>query len=593
MPSSHRAPPSRRVQDIDEEEERALRSSLNNISQSKNNSEISQRGARAQSSEYWDSFLAALTAGINTGTRKGKRLNGPLQPHYRSGMVIPRLVDPFLQLDAVFIHGLVHKGILHSSCTNLNGQDATDNDNEINDDNGPKDNKTLHLEAFARIIQMTPHLESTLETLCSTLEGEDYYQSPIRDLAEVFIKAATTARAGDTHKITRDVLWLLQNPTMKYLIPSVTYPLPMEKTSRGFNHNDTGLLLCPARYKNQYNADFLLSLRDGSIEACQHMLYGSGIERAEKHATKQPIAMIYNISSITPAMIAYTACQLRHALSSTTQWGMQDALFSLEDFYYNVRNLFYPPEDPWVRETLDFWNKIFYGANGMIRLKRKAPPPPPAPESDIACLKRARVEEHRRAKGNCDEELRHIEENQHLEVGPKETQSKSKPRLKHQRNTHESQGKSHESEFDQRNTRESQGKSHESEFDQRNTRESQGKPRESGLDQRNTRESQGKPRESELDKCRRQTEDRQPKKPLKNVRKEGLSRARCRQSARQQALQVPTPESEEETYVGRFNIKGACNGGGQGYGEGYGDGESDSSGDPDSSSDEDQLNGDG
>lgn len=105
------------------------------------------------------------------------------------------------------------------------------------------------------------------------------------------------------------------------------------------------------------------------------IFFGSGLEKNEKHATRPPVGEKFNIKTITPPMIAYTATQVslvlcyfrvftksnhffqaRFALSSTTSWGTDDGLFLFNEFYYAVLELFEYPEDPWVMDTLQFWN---------------------------------------------------------------------------------------------------------------------------------------------------------------------------------------------------------------------------------------------
>ena len=49
--------------------------------------------------------------------------------------------------------------------------------------------------------------------------------------------------------------------------------------------------------------------------------------------------------------------QARFALSSTTSWGADDGLFLFNEFYYAVLELFEHPGDPWVKDTLQFWNQ--------------------------------------------------------------------------------------------------------------------------------------------------------------------------------------------------------------------------------------------
>jgi len=46
------------------------------------------------------------------------------------------------------------------------------------------------------------------------------------------------------------------------------------------------------------------------------------------------------------------------ALSSMSQWGSYDDLFNLQDFYTTIVMMFeQDPNDPWVIETLEWWNE--------------------------------------------------------------------------------------------------------------------------------------------------------------------------------------------------------------------------------------------
>lgn len=56
----------------------------------------------------------------------------------------------------------------------------------------------------------------------------------------------------------------------------------------------------------------------------------------------------------------YRFIQARFALSSTTSWGTDNGLFLFNDFYYAVLELFEYPGDPWVKDTLQFWNQYVY-----------------------------------------------------------------------------------------------------------------------------------------------------------------------------------------------------------------------------------------
>ena len=51
---------------------------------------------------------------------------GPLAPYVRAGKLIPRLIDPWLDMDLVFIRGLTTDGLLATT-------DDDDNDAEIDE----------------------------------------------------------------------------------------------------------------------------------------------------------------------------------------------------------------------------------------------------------------------------------------------------------------------------------------------------------------------------------------------------------------------------------------------------------------------------
>ncbi|KAG6848476.1 hypothetical protein H0H93_016683 [Arthromyces matolae] len=414
---SQRAPPLR-VPDSDDEDmnkrptKKAKHSDEPRVTTSKSSQQPSRKRKPDQvlkttqsskQSSGWVEFEAALKAGIGPETRKGRELyvwiyvvniyaqnfasDGPLKPYYHAGNLIPRMINPFLDVHAIITYGLADDGLIDPVDRVDNGEEELDEDDLSRSLMRPQ-RQALHIDAYKTLLDITPRLQKTLRKLCSKLDGEDYHTSLLRKLADV----------------------------------TLTQPLPHDKSSRGFNHIDTGRLLCPAK--------FILSLRNGRVGvvahdfptfmyatevfedigpgdkfdieeglcrgplliiACRHMFFGSGFERAEKHATKSAIAEKYNMNEITPAIIAYTACQTRFALSSVSQWGMQDKCFSLQDFYYNVLSLFLPSTSSWAIETLEFWNNIFYGPDGTIKTKQKSSAPPPLPNSDIVRLQKARL----------------------------------------------------------------------------------------------------------------------------------------------------------------------------------------------------------
>ncbi|KAG6823412.1 hypothetical protein H0H92_010302 [Tricholoma furcatifolium] len=105
-------------------------------------------------------------------------------------------------------------------------------------------------------------------------------------------------------------------------------------------------------------------------------------------------------------MIAYAACQARHALSSADEWPNQDMLFVPQDFYYNVLFLFEDIESEWCQDTLEFWQRTFFTQNGHTRSKARLTVPPIDPESNMAKLKALRDEQRCQRQENfqSDEE---------------------------------------------------------------------------------------------------------------------------------------------------------------------------------------------
>ncbi|KAG6866435.1 hypothetical protein C0993_007509, partial [Termitomyces sp. T159_Od127] len=352
----------------------------------------------------------------------------------------------FFELNAVFVRGLIATQHLDVSymvpsdkLDSRPGDRGEDDDGDEDEgDNIERNKEKLYLDAFKLIITFDPQIAKYFKKLCRMMDGEDYYESDLRDFVDVFIKRATSAQTADTRKVKDAIIMLMQNTCLRYLIPMVTLPLPYRKSAHGFNNYDTGLLLCPASIACKYDDTFCLLLRDG--EVCQHMLFGSGVNRVDKSTPKQPIADIFGITSITPELIAYVAVQAHFALSSTSQWNMPDGLFSFQDFYYNILALFYPLESKWSLKTLKFWNKIFYSNDSIIRLRCRVLAPPPKPHNDVSRLKKAYQERLLREK-QCherkiyQEEVRAHQQQEHLAKRKQATPGNSGPshRVKHRR----------------------------------------------------------------------------------------------------------------------------------------------------------------
>ncbi|KAG6833581.1 hypothetical protein H0H93_013142, partial [Arthromyces matolae] len=53
-----------------------------------------------------------------------------LEPYFEAGNLISRMVNPFLELNAVFLHGLVEEGLLDSGLCSLAETVVEDSDKE-------------------------------------------------------------------------------------------------------------------------------------------------------------------------------------------------------------------------------------------------------------------------------------------------------------------------------------------------------------------------------------------------------------------------------------------------------------------------------
>jgi len=47
------------------------------------------------------------------------------------------------------------------------------------------------------------------------------------------------------------------------------------------------------------------------LQTVEEIFFGNGKPRIVAHATKEPVAIKFSLTSITPEMIAYGACQVR------------------------------------------------------------------------------------------------------------------------------------------------------------------------------------------------------------------------------------------------------------------------------------------
>ncbi|KAF8057990.1 hypothetical protein FPV67DRAFT_1429143 [Lyophyllum atratum] len=228
------------------------------------------------------------------------------------------------------------------------------------------------LNIYQRLLRMAPILEEKL----SNASSQD-----ILEIAHLLQKGSRFVTMDDARVLKGDVLkWL--TPPGVILVPYLHCDV---KTNRGFHHAVTGSLLCPAHldWSDNHTREALRAgeLRPNPAEhwpifIYQDYLYVSGhpwnglfrsylLVTAYKRifmctpgtAMGKPATSRAVTHLVTPASIAYTATQVRHALSSSAVFFRSDTLAASEAFYRSILNFFFIFEHAEeIRDLLDWWN---------------------------------------------------------------------------------------------------------------------------------------------------------------------------------------------------------------------------------------------
>ncbi|KAG1863295.1 hypothetical protein C8R48DRAFT_602829 [Suillus tomentosus] len=233
--------------------------------------------------------------------------------------------------------------------------------------------------AFFFLLQLLESYPGLLERLRNGSEEE------ILHVGELIGKGAAGARGDDTKTLKSAVLdWIA--PKGEAIRP----PLHRNsKIDRGFNHELTGSLLCPAGldWNDPQTKD---NLRSGELLVCgdqwpvflyAHHTYDaedpwcgllrsrllvcaykhvftspSSVDREPK-ATRSGNARLHGMNSVTIASMAYIATQIRFALSSSSVFSRTDTVTDSETFYHSLLDLLEDPdESKEVDELLVWWN---------------------------------------------------------------------------------------------------------------------------------------------------------------------------------------------------------------------------------------------
>ncbi|KAG6906158.1 hypothetical protein DXG01_015548 [Tephrocybe rancida] len=259
----------------------------------------------------------------------------------------------------------------------------------------------LGAEALSAFLQQTTHTERREYDVFTSLLGMDEGRleshiekadstEEIHNLADMIQKGAGASCADDTKSMKGAIIdWI--TPPDGHLTPPLNRRL---KSTRGYRHEATGALLCPANLDwndpqtKEKLANGLLIVAGHSwplflyenskydpekpwdgllkgkilITAFKHVFIApSSVDSADDVAAKGGNAQINGMKHVTKASLVYIATQVRFALSSASTWSRTDKDTDSETFY---NSLITTLEDPRfaveVNDIIRWWNhKIF------------------------------------------------------------------------------------------------------------------------------------------------------------------------------------------------------------------------------------------
>ncbi|KAG2750658.1 hypothetical protein P692DRAFT_20729385 [Suillus brevipes Sb2] len=219
-------------------------------------------------------------------------------------------------------------------------------------------------------------------------------EEDILHVGELIGKGASGARGDDTKTLKSAVLdWI--SPKGEAIQP----PLHRNsKIDRGFNHELTGSLLCPAGL-DWNDLQTKENLRSGEMLVCgdqwpifvyasqtydpddpwcgllrsrllayKHVFTSPSSVEKEPKATRSGNARLHGMSSVTIASIAYIATQVRFALSSSSVFSRTDTATDSETFYHSVLDLLEDPDESReVDELLMWWNRQVFPSSAAAK----------------------------------------------------------------------------------------------------------------------------------------------------------------------------------------------------------------------------------
>ncbi|KAI6154801.1 hypothetical protein BKA82DRAFT_23215 [Pisolithus tinctorius] len=253
----------------------------------------------------------------------------------------------------------------------------------------PDDDKEHLLRTYRAVLEAVPDLSKAID---------DANGQTLEEALEIVQEGVTCCCTDDCGSLKWPGLnYVLLNTSA--LMPSIP-PTDTSKSLRSFHHPQLARLLCPHKYisefdqnPNQYidrvlNGDLIFkvwllpsflydqtkpynpddiqdSLLRGHVLFYKHIFCGrSTAVGASTITTKPSKNKIHSIKEVSEFMIAYAAVMAYFTLSSEEMFRKAAGGLVYGDFYCTIISLFEEKEtDPWVKETLAWWNQQIYGNN--------------------------------------------------------------------------------------------------------------------------------------------------------------------------------------------------------------------------------------
>ncbi|KAH7917216.1 hypothetical protein BV22DRAFT_1108609 [Leucogyrophana mollusca] len=300
------------------------------------------------------------SSALELGPRKKATTQDPLVHH---GRHFGRAIHAFCNIQTLIVNGLLR---------------MSERMNEP-DESLTAEERREHM-VFRELLRQVPGLEKRM------MESSE---EDVIIIAELIQKGANGARADDTKGIKSAVVdWI--TPKGQALNPHIHRNV---KSGRGFNHERTGALLCPAGL-DWSNTEIKAKLVNGQIQVAGDqwplMLYANysydaedpwnGLLRSgllvnafkhtftspssvdqEPKATRSGNARIHGMRSVTKPSIAYIATQVRFALTSAQVFSRTDHVTDSERFYNSILELLEDPEEKdEVDQLMTWWNRQIF-----------------------------------------------------------------------------------------------------------------------------------------------------------------------------------------------------------------------------------------